>query len=257
MTEMSRRTFMAGAGQLSVLALVPLAAGCATTAGGGSGRQGNAAEAVNRAWAADNRAIRTAHGSRIVQATPDQAYRAARAAMERLDLQIDEASSAAPNVTARRFFQQGGWSATPAFQAAEQARLRTLLGKRANKAMIERPEEMLTGTVRISTALKGTVRIDSDFTSFSATSCPAKRICFSEIPPAALRSVYFEYWTGFTEELIEILAEDGQARADAEARRRRAAPRKATPRARPKPKAKPPSGWKLPPSGWKPPPRSN
>lgn len=244
---------------MSVLALAPLAAGCATTAGGGTSSRDNAAEAVNRAWAADNQATRAAHGSRIVQATADQAHRAARAAMERLDLQIDEASSAAPDVTARRFFQQGGWSATPAFQAAEQPRLRALLGKRADKAMLERPQEMLTGKARISPALKGTVRIDSDFTSFSATSCPAKRICFSEIPPAALRSVYFEYWTGFTEELIEILAEDGKARADAEAeaRRRRAAPRRAAPRARPKAKAKPPSGWKLPPSGWKPPPRPN
>jgi hypothetical protein len=252
MTDLSRRAFLAGAGHLSVLALVSLSAGCATTGGGGNQGQSNAVDSVNWAWAADNEATRATHGSRIVQATADQAYRAAIAAMERLGLDVDEAASKLPSLTARRFFQQGGWSATPTIQAAEGPRLLQLLGKKAKKAMLAPADEMLTGKAMVSSAGKGVVRIAVDFSSVTTGACPAKRICFAEVAPAALRSVYFEYWTGFGEELIKILAEDAQAQA--EARGRRTAPRKVAPRAIPKRKAKPPSNWKLPPSGWKPPP---
>lgn len=252
MTDLSRRVFLAGAGHLSALALLSLSAGCATTGGSGKQSQNNAVDSVNRAWAADNRATRATHGARIVQATPDQAYRAAIAAMERLGLDVDEAASKSASITARRFFQNGGWSATPTIRAAEAPRLLQLLGKKAKKAVLAPADEMLTGKAMVSPAGKGIVRIAVDFTSVSTGTCPAKGICFAEVAPAALRSAYFEYWIGFGEELIEILAED--AKAQAEARRKRTAPRKAAPRASPKRKAKPPSGWKLPPSGWKPPP---
>lgn len=257
MTEVSRRAFLCAVTQVSALALVSLAAGCATP-GGRSGGVRKAMLAVDEAWAADNRATRATHGSRIVKATVDQAFRAARTALERIGLEVDQPASIPPAVTARKFFPEGGWSASPTVRAAEEPRFRQMMAseigaKAANRLVIMPRAETLTGQAMLTPAASGTVRVAVDFSSSTATPCPADQACTIEVPPAALRSVYYEYWTAFGEELTEILAEDEKAAA--EARRRRAAPRKTAPqpRARPKRKAKPPSGWKLPPSGWKPP----
>jgi hypothetical protein len=206
-----------------------------------------ATQRVNEIWATDNTATRASLSVRTVKASPSQVSRAARAAMEQLGLDVDAKGLKGRTLTATKVFKNGGWSWSPAVRQAEEPRLKQalheVLGTRGDELLLGTlGDEVLTGTATVATGGKGVVKITVDFSSKVPGADCTRTACIDEMPPAALRAAYYEFWTAFDQALANI------RRTDAEAHKKRS-------QAPTKQKAKPPSDWVLPPSGWKPPPK--
>lgn len=234
----------------AVLALLLLCSACATT----TGQKVLAVQRLDAVWARDNAAIRSQLGERTIKATPDQTYRAAKAALIAVGLTIDEGAATPPSVSGSKTYPAGALSWSPAVKQAEEARTRQVfieaLGPVGATLSLNPLPEQFTGSATVKAAAKGETLLVVDLRSTPlATACAAA--CLTEMPPTALRAAYFEYWTAFDEELAEVKAED-EARAAAVARARKKPP----PRPPRKPRAtRPPSDWTPPPRDWTPPPK--
>jgi hypothetical protein len=238
------------AARAAAISILLLCSACATTVG----QRQTAIDRLNMVWSEENNTIRTEFGERTVSATSDQTYRAARAALARIGLVIDEAAAQPPTVFGSRSYPAGSFSWSPAVRAAEEARVRetfvAAIGPMGASLVLNPLAEELTGTATVRSAPKTATRLAVDFRSTSGACVTG---CLTEMPPTALRSAYYQFWTAFDEELIEVKADD-EAKAAAAAARAKKRPPPA--RAVRKPAApKPPTEWTPPPRDWKPPPK--
>lgn len=238
------------AARAAAISVLLLCTACATTVG----QKQTAVDRLNMVWRVDNNAIRAEFGERSVKATPDQTFRAAKAALLRLGLVIDEAAAQPPTVFGSRSYPAGTFSWSPAVRQAEEARVRetfvAALGPMGATLVLTPMAEEFTGTATVKAAPKTESRVAVDFRS-TAGACTTA--CLTEMPPTALRSAYYQFWTAFDEELIEVIADDEAKAAAAAARAKKRPPPARAPR---KPAApKPPTEWTPPPRDWKPPPK--
>jgi hypothetical protein len=203
---------------------------------------------IDQLWRADNQATRATSQARTVSATPNQVRRAVRATIPRVGLELEGAAPAGSEARGHHLFKGAARSWSPSVQKAEEARVRQVfvevIGPAASGLQIRPGDEVLTVTVVWVPATRGATRVNVDFKSDEpGADCSQPGSCIKEMPPAALRAAYYEFWTAFDRELAEIGAEDAAA---AREHRRPAAARR--------PASKPPSAWTPPPSGWRPPP---
>jgi hypothetical protein len=240
------------AARAAAISILLLCSACATTT---AGQRQTAIDRLNLVWGGENAAIRAEFGERSVNATPDQSYRAAKAALNRIGLEIDEDAAQPPTIFGRRSYAAGSFSWSPAVRQAEEARVRetfvAAVGPMGATLVLNPLAEELTGTATVKSASKSGTRVAVDFRSASGACVTA---CLTEMPPTALRSAFYQFWTAFDEEIIEVKADDEAKEAAAAAER--AKKRKPPARAPRKPAApKPPTEWTPPPRDWKPPPK--
>lgn len=239
---------MALAARASAIALLLLCAACGTT----SGQRQLAAQRLEAVWASENQATRAQFGERMVKATPDQAFRAARAALIRVGLEVDDHASP-PAVVGQKTYPAGSFSWSPAIRQLEEERMRTVfveaLGPVGGNLRLAPTAEDLVGTAKLKAAPKGQALLAVDFRTQPVGGGDCPQPCLLEMPPAALRAAYYEYWAAFDDELAEVKAED---EAKAAASRKRSPPAR---KARPSKPPKAPGDWTLPPKDWRPPPR--
>jgi hypothetical protein len=241
---------------VSALVGALLLAGCATTAD-----IGVASQRLNQAWASDNQGTRATLGARTVRATPDQAYRAAKLALGRIGLDVDEAASRPPRVVASRLYKAGAWSWSDAVQKAEQTRMVQVftdaIGLKAIGLVFKPGDEIIGADLTIGSASREGTLLRVNFGSRPPNGDCSDAGCITEMPPSALRAAYYEFWTAFDEELSAVEQEDALHAVPPKGRRPvgARATRVAASLPQPKPKSKAPNEWVLPPSGWTPPPR--
>lgn len=233
------------------IALLATAASCATT----PQQRFEATRRLDEVWASENQATRAQFGSRVLNATPDQALRAAKAAMVQIGLVIYEPASSPPNVVARQTFAESGWSWSEAVRLVEEARMQQVfvqaIGSQGAQLQMGRGEETLTARFVVGSRTSAGTTASVDFESAPVGVDCASTACVMQIPPAALRAGFFEFWRAFDEELVEVRAQDAEKAAAARRDHRSGQP---APRRRQRQRARPPSEWVPPPSGWRPPP---
>lgn len=234
----------------AALVLLLFCAACSTTLE----QRSTAAQQLNAVWMAENQVTRGKLATRVIAATADQTYRALKATLPNIGLEVDDQASSPLSIVAKSHYAQGGFSWSPAIRAQEEARMRQVfvdaIGRQGANLTLAPESEIITATGRVSGNTATTSRLSIDFRSTSPSGgCPTPP-CVDEIPPSALSAAYYQFWTAFEPELGAIQRVDSvKAAATGRAKRRTtpAAPRK------PPAVARAPSDWVLPPSGWKPP----